>query len=194
MGRPGTFAHLVREALEQRGQATVTELTQAVLRTAPAEMVAGRKVRPMVQAALRDLLRSGEVTRVEIGRYGWARRAEKVQIRAKMWSILRSRRVVSVEDLMELSGASRGYARQWTTMLEGHEIVRRLDDGRVQLVADPVVQPDDEVKAAQLRKIRRKKALQTMGEALQAAGEALEVAGNALQTMAEACKELEDAS
>jgi hypothetical protein len=180
MGRTGSFADLVRQALEQRGQATVTELTTAAIHTAPAEMVAGRKVRPMVQAALRDMLRSGEVTRVELGRYGWARRAEKVQLRAKMWSILRARRVVSVEDLMELTGASRGYARQWTTTLETQEIVRRLPDGRVQMVVDPVTLPDDEAKAAKLRQIRRKKALRTMGEAL--------------RTMAEACKELEDAS
>ncbi len=133
----------------------------------------------MVQAVMRDLLRAGEVARVSEGEYRWAARKEPVQLRQKMWSILRARRVVSIEDLMELTGASRGYARQWTTMLEGHEVVRRLEDGRVQLVNDPVVMPSDVTKAEKLKAIRIRKALATvrgLAEQVQVAVKELEEA------------------
>jgi hypothetical protein len=121
----------------------------------------------MVQAVMRDLLRSGEAARISEGEYRWAARKEPVQLRQKMWSILRARRVVSVEDLMELTGASRGYARQWTTMLEGHEVVRRLEDGRVQLVSDPVAMPTDGTKAEKLKAIRVRNALAAVRERIE---------------------------
>jgi hypothetical protein len=157
-GRKGSFANIVRELLQAKGRASVAELVTAVIAANP-EQVAGRKVRPMVQAVMRDLLRSGEAARVSEGEYRWAARKEPVQMRQKMWSILRARRVVSIEDLMELTGASRCYARQWTTMLEGHEVVRRLEDGRVQLVNDPVLMPEDSTKAEKLKAIRVRNAL-----------------------------------
>ncbi|KAF5046501.1 hypothetical protein DSECCO2_470200 [anaerobic digester metagenome] len=161
MARKGSFANIVRELLQARGRASVSELVTTIVAANP-EQVAGRKVRPMVQAVMRDLLRSGEAARVAEGEYRWAARKEPVQLRQKMWSILRARRTVSIEDLMELTGASRNYARAWTTMLEGHEVVRRLEDGRVQLVNDPVVMPSDTTKAAKLRAIRIRKALATV--------------------------------
>ena len=161
MARKGSFANIVRELLQARGRASVSELVTVIVAASP-EQVAGRKVRPMVQAVMRDLLRSGEAARVAEGEYRWAARKEPVQLRQKMWSILRARRTVSIEDLMELTGASRNYARAWTTMLEGHEVVRRLEDGRVQLVSDPVVMPSDTTKAEKLRAIRIRKALATV--------------------------------
>jgi hypothetical protein len=165
-GRKGSFANIVRGLLQERCRATVSELVTAIVATNP-EQVAGRKVRPMVQAVMRDLLRSGEAARISEGEYRWAARKEPVQLRQKMWSILRARRVVSVEDLMELTGASRGYARQWTTMLEGHEVVRRLEDGRVQLVSDPVAMPTDATKAEKLKAIRVRNALAAVRERIE---------------------------
>ncbi|MGE4442088.1 MAG: hypothetical protein AB7D27_11460 [Desulfomicrobium sp.] len=161
-GRKGSFANLVREELQLRGRVSVTELTALMVSKAAPEQIAGRKVRPMVQAVMRDLLRSQEAARVTDGVYRWAGRKEPVQLRQKMWSILRARRVVSVEDLMELTGASRPYAQQWSRMLEEHELVRRLDDGRIQLVNDPVVMPEDTTKAEKLKAIRIRKALATV--------------------------------
>lgn len=161
-GRKGSFANLVREELQLRGRVSVTELTALMVSKAAPEQIAGRKVRPMVQAVMRDLLRSQEAARVTDGVYRWAGRKEPVQLRQKMWSILRARRVVSVEDLMELTGASQPYAKQWARMLEGHELVRRLADGRIQLVNDPVVMPDDVTKAQKLKAIRVRNALAAM--------------------------------
>ncbi len=177
-GKKGSFANIVRELLQAKGRASVAELVTAIVTASP-EQVHGRKVRPMVQAVMRDLLRSGEAARVAEGEYRWAARKEPVQLRQKMWSILRSRRVVSIEDLMELTGASRGYARQWSTMLEGHELVRRLEDGRIQLVSDPVLMPEDTNKAEKLRAIRVRKALDSMRQSMEG--------------LAKAVKELEEA-
>jgi hypothetical protein len=172
-GRKGSFANLVREELQARGRASVAELTALMVSKAAPEQIAGRKVRPMVQAVMRDLLRSQEAARVTDGVYRWAGRKEPVQLRQKMWSILRARRVVSVEDLMELTGASRGYARQWSAMLEGHELVRRLEDGRIQLVNDPVVMPDDATKAEKLKAIRIRKALESMLQGIEGLSKAV---------------------
>lgn len=170
MGHKGSFATVVRTALNECGMARIDELLPIVNRIAP-DRVVGRKIRPMVMQALRDLVRFNEAACVD----GWYRmipRKDPVQIRQKMWSILRSRRLVSIEDLMELTGAGREYARQWLGMLAGHEIVARQDDGRFRLVQDTVEQPDNDVKAEKLRQIRRKKALQNMGKALEGVVEA----------------------
>ena len=157
---------MCREQFQEKGQMTVSELRAAMILLAP-EKVAGRKVQPMIQAVLRDLVKSGEIVRVSEKTYRWAARKGPVQLRRKMWSILRSRRVVSIEDLMELTGASRGYARQWITMLEGHEVVRRLEDGRVQLVNDPVVMPSDVCKAEKLKAIRVRNALVAVRQSIE---------------------------
>jgi len=178
-GRKGSFANIVRELLQAKGRASVAELVTAVISANP-EQVAGRKVRPMVQAVMRDLLRSGEAARISEGEYRWAARKEPVQLRQKMWSILRARRVVSIEDLMELTGASRNYARSWTTMLEGHELVRRLEDGRVQLVNDPVVMPDDATKAGKLRAIRLRKAFDSLCQSMEVVAKAVKELGEAM--------------
>jgi len=172
-GRKGSFANLVREELQARGRASVAELTALMVSKAAPEQIAGRKVRPMVQAVMRDLLRSQEAARVTDGVYRWAGRKEPVQLRQKMWSILRARRVVSIEDLMELTGSSRKYAQQWSRMLEGHELVRRLEDGRIQLVNDPVVMPDDATKAQKLKAIRIRKALESMRQSMKELEEAV---------------------
>lgn len=172
-GRKGSFANLVREELQLRGRVSVAELTTLMVSKAAPEQIAGRKVRPMVQAVMRDLLRSQEAARVTDGVYRWAGRKEPVQLRQKMWSILRARRVVSIEDLMELAGSSRKYAQQWSRMLEGHELVRRLEDGRIQLVNDPVVMPDDATKAQKLKAIRIRKALEAMRQSMKELEEAV---------------------
>ena len=172
-GRKGSFASLVRAELARRGQATLSELAQALMYSAPQAMVAGRSVRDMVQDALRDLRRSNEAVRMDQGVYQWAGRKEPVQLRQKMWTILRARRVVSVEDLMELTGASRGYAGEWVRMLERHELIRRLEDGRVQLVHDPVAMPENEDKAAKLKALRVRQAVEKLHAAVKELEEAL---------------------
>ncbi|NCC91718.1 MAG: hypothetical protein EOM10_00315 [Opitutae bacterium] len=188
--RKSSFASLVRAILAENGRMTTLEIRDEVIRRADEDMIAGRKVRPMVQHALKDLLKAGEVLRADVSTYVWAGKKEPVQIRAKMWSILRSRRVVSIEDLMELTGSSRGYALQWTRTLARHEIVTVQEDGRFRLVKDTVEQPDNEAKAAQLRQLRRRQALEKLRLDLENIGLELENMGQTITDMAEACETL----
>jgi hypothetical protein len=97
-----------------------------------------------------------------------------------MRHILRARRVVSLEDLQELAGASRDYSYEFLRLLMDQEVVRRLSDDGYQLIQDPVLLPEDEPKKRKLRERRVRKAL--------AALERAEAA------IAEARKELEDAT
>ena len=53
-----------------------------------------------------------------------------------MWRLLRARKVVSYDDLQELAGASRSYAREWMATLIKREVVRKLSKGRYQLIND----------------------------------------------------------
>lgn len=184
MGRKqGGFTDLVRKELEARGQGNVEELTMAMVKTAPAEMIAGRKVRKMVQAVLRELVRSEEAIRVSDGVYNFARRKPRVQLRQKMWSILRARRVVSVEDLEELTGASRDYAMQWMRTLEKHDVVKRLGDGRVQLLHDPVAMPCATVNAERIRAWRNSKARAEMVKAMDQINQARESMAAAMNAL-----------
>jgi hypothetical protein len=61
MGRPGSFATLVRRALQKEGSVTIDDLVLNLCRTMPRAQVTGAKLRPKVHTALRDLCRSGEI-------------------------------------------------------------------------------------------------------------------------------------
>jgi hypothetical protein len=117
---------------------------------------------------IRDFVKSGEITRVEPNQYLYvgtlAERCEQPQLREIMWRILRARRSVTVDDLMELTGASREYAGQWLRMLVRQGMAdKRIDRhmGGTQanwvLVSDPVAMPTDDSKAERLRQIRERK-------------------------------------
>ncbi|MBA3012941.1 MAG: hypothetical protein KKF12_18525 [Proteobacteria bacterium] len=70
---------------------------------------------------------------------------EKTQIKTIMWRLLRSRKVVTYEDLQELAGASRSYAQEWMATLIKREVVRKLSKGRYQLINDaaPEIPPKE---------------------------------------------------
>jgi len=109
-------------------------------------------------STLRDLTRSGEVERIGRGIYRWrGKKKGKPEIRKIMWRILRARRNITVEDLMELAGASEAYAREWLQMLDRREIVKHMGRGRYRLINDTVTMPDDREKALKLRMIRQRK-------------------------------------
>lgn len=181
--KKGGFADLVRRELEARGQGSVEDLTSAMVRSAPAEMIAGRNVRMMVQSVLRDLVRSEEAIRVSDGVYRFGRRKTRVELRQKMWTILRARRVVSVEDMEELTGASRSYALEWMRMLERQSIVKRLDDGKIQLLHDPIVMPCPMENAEKLRAWRQSKARGEMVKAMEQINKARESMAAALKAL-----------
>lgn len=130
-----------------------------------------------------NLAQSGEIVRLERGLYEYRGKQGKPQLREVMWRILRARRVVTVDDLEELSGAKQGYVEEWLRMLERNGIVRHFENGRWQMIQDPVEMPGDEQKSERLRGIRERK---------RAALEAIARASGALEEARAALEEWED--
>lgn len=120
--------------------------------------------------ALSDLCKAGKVRRVSQGVYTVAERASKQpQVREVMWRFIRMNRRATVEDLMEVAGASVEYAREWLRTLVKRRVVRKISHGpnkpcTWQLVNDTVEMPQDEEKASKLRELRRKKKQQAMAD------------------------------
>lgn len=178
----GSFAERIRQAarrLQERGlPITCEELGHE----------AGVKTRRECQAVrwtVRDMLKRGELERVEPGVFRLASSSQDPpQIQEKMWRVLRARRRVTVEDLQELAGASRLYALEWLQMLVKYEIVRKGDDGLYQMVKDPVEMPRNRKKAEKLRRLRRKWA-EEMGRGALALGKAAEALRAAAETWTE---------
>lgn len=114
---------------------------------------------------LRDFTKSGEIRKTEPNVYLYvgtlAERSEQPQLREVMWRILRARRSVIIDDLMELAGASREYVGQWLRMLVRQGMVEKRTGLTQQsvyvLVNDPVAMPSDDSKAERLRQIRERK-------------------------------------
>lgn len=151
----GSFADKIRKTMEALGGGgdgvTIDTICEA------AGIVLG-KSRSRVSTALRDLGRSGEVEQVSRGVYRWRGNGhKKPEIREAMWKLLRARRVVDVDDLQELAGASRKYAEEWLRTLDRHGVVRKLRAGRYQLVKDRVAMPVPDDNTMKLREIRAKR-------------------------------------
>ncbi len=147
---------LVVLAQDGSGEVTVTDLSDALMLQTTLE-------HKRMLNTLSDLKLSGRVARVRQGVYSPADRKRPAEIRAVMWRILRMRRSVTLEDLMEMAGASREYAAEWLYMLERRGVVRKHYQGggnkpRLwQLLKDSVEMPEDTEKAEALKLLRRKK-------------------------------------
>ena len=142
-----SFANRVRTILRNRqgGDVTVAEIAR------PLDCVFKADKLPIYQA-LRDMRKSGEVA----GVYRWVGRGDqKPQLQQVMWRVLRARRMVTVEDLQELSGAGAEYANVWLRMLVAREVVRKNTNGTYQLVRDVVAMPVNEKNIQKQRRLRR---------------------------------------
>lgn len=83
----------------------------------------------------------------------------KLQLWTIMWRTLRVRKTLTVDDLIELSGASRYYAKNFLRRLIKREIVRAIKIGRkwkYQLINDPVIMPEI-LRSEKASKIRAEK-------------------------------------
>lgn len=175
MGREGSFANRIREAARELGATgAVIEASELIDR---AGLQSYAEKRRMYQA-VKDMVKRGELEPAGVGRYLWvARRRPLAEIREAMWRVLRARRRVSVEDLMELCRASREYAREWLRMLERRGVVRKEEGKVYRIVSDPVAMPRDDAKAARLRALRaarKAEALAALDEAKRAIAKARE--------------------
>ena len=143
---------------------------------------------------LRDLHRAGRLQRIALGIYGPPLQKPLPNKREVMWRILRMRRRVKVEDLMEMAGVSKGYAKEWLRILVNRDVVRKEQQpglpGTWHLINDLVDMPEDDTKAAKLRALRlkRKEAvslIDTTLKSLQTASEALNKARSTITRMEE---------
>jgi hypothetical protein len=171
MGMPqkDSFANRIRTAVQELSAQGKECTTDSISIQA---LVSWRDDHKRMLNALRDMVKSGELTRVSTGVYARAPRTERDQeLRQVMWRILRMRKSVTVEDLVEMAGASEAYAREWLRTATRHQIVRQEGD-IYRLIADQVAMPELTDNADKLRALREKKK-QAVLDALDAANQAL---------------------
>lgn len=109
-----------------------------------------------------DLYRTGKLRRIRQGVYGPVdQQNAQPDKREVMWRLLKMRRRLTVDDLVELAGVSRNYAREWLQILVKREVVRKIQDpgksGLWVLINDSAEMPVDDSKAERLRTIRKQK-------------------------------------
>ena len=145
--RSESFANTVRKIVVAADR-DVTVPDIAIL----LDMISEKEKR-RIRHALYDMRKTGEVVRVKQGFYRYVGKSKRSEYREIMWRILRARRSVTIDDLVEMSGASRKYVREWLCMLTIREIVRRHKNGKYQLIKDPVKMPSDGDKKSSLSEI-----------------------------------------
>lgn len=159
-----TFAGKLRKFLQSTGGAPVSFQDMA----GALDLVTARDKRPL-HDAVRDFTRRGELILVDISRrvYRYRRPQKAPEKREIMWRLLRARRKVSIEDLMELAGAARQYAAEWLQTLQRQGIVKRHGEMYVML-KDPYHMPRNTEKAEKLRRIRaaKKRAIEAVDQSL----------------------------
>lgn len=176
------FNEKVREQIKILG-ADGREVANSELAVA-LDLVFDKDKRNMYRA-LADMRKHGEVKRCRPGVYIYtAKPKTEDELRQKIWRAIRSNRVVTIDDLMELAGASETYAKDYVQMLVRREVVKaiRTKKGRwkYQLINDPVIMPKNEDNAKKQCKIRRQKkreALVALGEAQNAISRARKAVG-----------------
>jgi predicted transcriptional regulator of viral defense system len=163
-----TLAQRVREATAELGRGgEIFTVSQLLERMGMAQV----ESRQPLYTALRDLRRGGELERIERCRYRLLKRPDGGPSKQEiMWRLLRMRRLVSVEDLVELAGVSAHTAREWLKNLVRTGVATRGADGKWRVLKDQPAMPPNQHKAAKLRRMReRKKAALEALERAQAA-------------------------
>jgi len=176
------------ELIAENSEVTVTELSHAMhLQT--------YKEHKRMLDGLSELFKAKSLSRIRQGVYGRPQEQKQEDKRVVMWRILRMRRRVAVDDLVEMADVAPDYAKEWLRMLVQRGVVRKHQQpgmkGTWQLINDTVDMPEDDTKADRLRALRKKKkeaAVSVIDGALkqlQTIGEALSKARDAITTMEE---------
>lgn len=170
-----SMAGKVRNALKKLGRSG-----EEISASALAEHMGLRthKKKIPLYATLTDMRKRGEVISIKKGVYQF-KPIKKTLLRTIMWRILRAGKKASVEDLMELAGASEAYAQEWLRMLEKREIVKKMKGGIYRLVDDVVIEPENTERVERMRNWRKKKKLAMA--ALDKASKAIDTAKKALK-------------
>ena len=144
------------------GRATVGEISDALMIQTTAQ-------HKRMLNTLSDLKNAGRIVRVSQGVYAPAKLESKPEIREVMWRLLRMRRRVKGDDLVEMAEAGTEYVSDWLHMLETRGVVRKISQGFGkpcvwQLINDTIEMPVDTDNAARLRALRKKKKQQAMAD------------------------------
>ncbi|MCP3923025.1 MAG: hypothetical protein GY714_10605 [Desulfobacterales bacterium] len=139
--------------------------------------LSSRSEKAKVYSAMRDLVRMDEVERVSPGKYKYISKKPVNSLSKKMWKLLRARKVVTYDDFIELTGASKEYVQEWCRKLEKRGIVKKsrdedrnnkgqlkggmrfgkYKDDKIILIEDPVIMPLLDETSIKMKKIREKK-------------------------------------
>jgi predicted HTH transcriptional regulator len=141
-------------AAKNNGEATCAEISSA-------GDVRTRIGHKRLLNTLCDLYKTGKLRRIRQGVYGPATGIKQPEKREVMWRLLRMRKRATLDDLVEMAGVSRDYAREWLAALVKREVARRDQrpdgSGVWVLLGDWPQMPEDDSKAARLRELRTKK-------------------------------------
>ena len=163
-----TFAGKVRDIIAAApGEIRTQEIAEKL------DLVFDKEKQPLYQA-LRDFVSAGEIEKVRQGVFLYKGKKNPAQLQEIMWRFLRSRKKVTVDDLIEISRAEKLYVKEWLQLLVRREIVRKYKNGNYLIIKDTVDMPKNEKKAQRLRRIRaeKKKALDALDKVVTMALEA----------------------
>ena len=115
-----------------------------------------------VRETLYDLVKSGELTRIDKGLYRYVgKKPARPELRKVMWDYFRMRKKsgasVTVEELQAAAGVSSDYTKEWLRALVRLGIAKDCGGGKFQLLKDPVEMPVDAHKAERLQTLRQRK-------------------------------------
>jgi len=176
------FNEIVREKIKILGvngrSVSNSELAVAL------DLVSDKGKRDMYRALI-DMRKRGEIIRVKPGLHAWIGKSKADnELRRKIWRVIRARRTVAISDLVELTGASVEYVKDYIQMLSRREIVKPLKakgNWKYQLINDPVIMPEDTDNANKMRKYRQQKKAEALA-ALDAADLAIKKAKEIIST------------
>lgn len=136
---------------------------------------------------LSEMSRDGKIERVGKGLYKSMQQTGKPNIAERMWSVLRMRKRVQVEDLMVMAGASNDYAKEWLRALERQDVVARQGEGNLDnciwvLIKDTLDMPQNAEKAERLRDLRKNK--KAVAQLLKSTADGLQIIAQGLQQAA----------
>ena len=155
-----TFADEVRESIQgYRGE----EFRALDLAD---KMTLNKKQKKRMYSILNQMvLQNKEAVRVKPGFYLYVGR-KSIPMEQVAWRILRSRKTVTVPDLVELTGMGEHYARQWLKSFEGQGIVKCISSGAGggenkpkiwKLMHDPVAMPVNKDNRESHRKMKERR-------------------------------------
>ncbi|MCP4111697.1 MAG: hypothetical protein GY749_40270 [Desulfobacteraceae bacterium] len=133
-----------QEKVEKTAKNLATDGVVSASEIADALDLVTKKDKEPMWVAIKLLRNKGVLKQVERGRYEIRdRKWKKITKKEKMWKLVRSRKVVTAEDLQELAGTSYQYAYDWLKAMVRLGAVKR-EKNRYTLVVNTVKQPVDE--------------------------------------------------